>query len=113
MQTALKAVDLYDTIFEKGGLSMEITEKASNLSGGQKQRLALARALLHDSDIYIFDEATSNIDTRTELQIQEAFDRLMEGRTSFIIAHRLSTIRNADLILVMQDGDIIEFLFNV
>ena len=108
MEAALKAVDLYDTVSEKGGLSMEITEKASNLSGGQKQRLALAKALLHDSDIYIFDEATSNVDTMTEQRIQKAFLKMMEGRTSFIIAHRLSTIREADLILVMDKGRIIE-----
>ena len=78
------------------------------LSVGQKQLLTIARALLKDSPLLILDEATSSVDTRTEELIQKAMDRLMEGRTSFVIAHRLSTIRNADLILVMKDGNIIE-----
>ncbi len=90
------------------GYQMELNEEASNVSQGQKQLLTIARAILADPKILILDEATSSIDTRTELLIQKAMDHLMEGRTSFVIAHRLSTIRNADLILVMKDGDIIE-----
>ena len=87
---------------------MELNEDASNVSQGQKQLLTIARAILADNRILILDEATSSVDTRTELQIQKAMDNLMEGRTSFVIAHRLSTIKNADCILVMKDGDIIE-----
>lgn len=87
---------------------MELNEDASNVSQGQKQLLTIARAILADNKIMILDEATSSVDTRTEQQIQKAMNRLMEGRTSFVIAHRLSTIRDADLILVMKDGDIIE-----
>ena len=91
-----------------GGYQMELNEDASNVSQGQKQILTIARAILADNPILILDEATSSVDTRTEVRIQKALDNLMRGRTSFIIAHRLSTIRNADLILVMKDGDIIE-----
>lgn len=91
-----------------GGYQMELNEEASNVSQGQKQLLTIARAILADPKILILDEATSSVDTRTEIQIQKAMDTLMEGRTSFIIAHRLSTIRDADLILVMRDGDIVE-----
>lgn len=91
-----------------GGYQMELNEDASNVSQGQKQLLTIARAILADSPVMILDEATSSVDTRTEIRIQKAMDNLMEGRTSFIIAHRLSTIKNADLILVMKDGDIIE-----
>ena len=91
-----------------GGYGMELNEDASNVSQGQKQLLTIARAILADNRVLILDEATSSVDTRTEERIQKAMDNLMEGRTSFIIAHRLSTIRNADLILVMKDGDIIE-----
>ncbi|MCC8028612.1 MAG: ABC transporter ATP-binding protein/permease [Lachnospiraceae bacterium] len=91
-----------------GGYSMEINEEANNISQGQKQLLTIARAVLADRPILILDEATSSVDTRTELLIQEAMNRLMEGRTSFVIAHRLSTIRDADVILVMRDGDIVE-----
>ncbi|MCL2136547.1 MAG: ABC transporter ATP-binding protein/permease [Coriobacteriia bacterium] len=90
------------------GYQMELNEDATNVSQGQKQLLTIARAVLHDPKILILDEATSSIDTRTELQIQKAMDLLMVGRTSFIIAHRLSTIRNADLILVIENGDIVE-----
>ena len=90
------------------GYQMELNEDASNVSQGQKQLLTIARAILADNRVMILDEATSSVDTRTEIRIQKAMDHLMEGRTSFIIAHRLSTIRNADLILVMKDGDIIE-----
>ena len=91
-----------------GGYGMELNEEASNVSQGQKQLLTIARAILADPKILILDEATSSVDTRTEVLIQKAMDHLMEGRTSFIIAHRLSTIRDADLILVMREGDIAE-----
>ena len=91
-----------------GGYQMEINEEATNISQGQKQLLTIARALLADNPIMILDEATSSVDTRTEHLIQQAMDTLLKGRTSFVIAHRLSTIRNADLILVMNDGDIVE-----
>ena len=91
--------DGYDTV---------LNEEASNISQGQKQLLTIARAILADPPILILDEATSSVDTRTEVQIQKAMDTLMQGRTSFVIAHRLSTIRNADLILVMNKGGIIE-----
>lgn len=91
-----------------GGYDMELNEEASNVSQGQKQLLTIARAILADPKILILDEATSSVDTRTEIQIQKAMDTLMKGRTSFVIAHRLSTIRDADLILVMKDGDIVE-----
>lgn len=91
-----------------GGYNMEINEEAGNISQGQKQLLTIARAILADNKILILDEATSSVDTRTEIRIQKAMNNLMRGRTSFVIAHRLSTIRDADLILVMKDGDIIE-----
>ncbi|MDD6656363.1 MAG: ABC transporter ATP-binding protein [Lachnospiraceae bacterium] len=91
-----------------GGYNMELNEDASNVSQGQKQLLTIARAILADNKILILDEATSSVDTRTEQRIQKAMNNLMKGRTSFVIAHRLSTIKDADLILVMKDGDIIE-----
>ena len=91
-----------------GGYQMELNEDASNVSQGQKQLLTIARAILADNKILILDEATSSVDTRTEVAIQKAMDHLMKGRTSFVIAHRLSTIRDADMILVMKDGDIVE-----
>lgn len=91
-----------------GGYAMELNEEASNVSQGQKQLLTIARAILADNRIMILDEATSSVDTRTEQHIQDAMANLMKGRTSFVIAHRLSTIRDADVILVMKDGDIIE-----
>ncbi len=91
-----------------GGYNMELNEEATNVSQGQKQLLTIARAILADPKILILDEATSSVDTRTEVLIQKAMDNLMKGRTSFVIAHRLSTIRDADLILVMKDGDIVE-----
>ncbi len=91
-----------------GGYQMELNEEGSNVSQGQKQLLTIARAMLADSKITILDEATSSVDTRTETLIQKAFQRMMDGRTSFVIAHRLSTIRNADLILCMDKGDIVE-----
>ena len=94
-----------------GGWSMGMirrSRKGGNLSQGQKQLLCIARVMLRLPDMLILDEATSSIDTRTEMKIQEAFQSMMEGRTSFIVAHRLSTIREADVILVMKDGNIIE-----
>lgn len=91
-----------------GGYQMELNEEASNVSQGQKQLITIARAILANNKIMILDEATSSVDTRTETRIQQAMNRLTEGRTSFVIAHRLSTIRDADLILVMRDGDIVE-----
>jgi ATP-binding cassette subfamily B protein len=91
--------DKYDTVMD---------EESSNISQGQKQLLTIARAILANNRLIILDEATSSVDTRTEELIQESMDNLMKGRTSFVIAHRLSTIRNADLILVMDKGDIIE-----
>lgn len=91
-----------------GGYQMELNEEATNVSQGQKQLLTIARAILANNRILILDEATSSVDTRTEIQIQKAMDNLMKGRTSFVIAHRLSTIKDADIILVMKDGDIIE-----
>ncbi len=91
-----------------GGYNMVLNEDASNVSQGQKQLLTIARAILADNRVLILDEATSSVDTRTEIRIQKAMDNLMKGRTSFVIAHRLSTIKDADIILVMKDGDIIE-----
>ena len=106
---AAKAAHIHHFIkTQPGGYSMELNEEANNVSQGQKQLLTIARAILADPKILILDEATSSVDTRTEVLIQKAMDALMEGRTSFIIAHRLSTIRDADLILVMKDGDIVE-----
>ena len=90
------------------GYQTVLNEETSNVSQGQKQLLTIARAILADNKLLILDEATSSVDTRTEVRIQKAMDNLMRGRTSFVIAHRLSTIRDADLILVMKDGDIIE-----
>ena len=90
------------------GYNSVINEESSNISAGQKQLLTIARVILADPKILILDEATSSIDTRTEIQIQAAMDNLMKGRTSFVIAHRLSTIKNSDLILVMNQGDIVE-----
>ena len=91
-----------------GGYGFELDEGATNISQGQRQLLTIARAVLADRPILILDEATSNVDTRTEWRIQRAMDKLMAGRTSFVIAHRLSTIKNADEILVLRDGDIVE-----
>ena len=90
------------------GLATVIDEDSDNISAGEKQLLTIARAMVADPPMMILDEATSNVDTRTEQLIQDAFSKLTKGRTSFVIAHRLSTIRNADLILVMKDGNIIE-----
>lgn len=108
MEEALKKVDLYDTVMERGGLSMQIEEKAGNLSGGQKQRLVLARAILHDSDIYIFDEATSNVDAESEEKIMEAVRLLAKTKTVILISHRLANVVEAERILVLKDGRIIE-----
>jgi len=91
-----------------GGYDMVLNEETANISAGQKQLLTIARVILANPGMLILDEATSSVDTRTEILIQRAMDHLMKGRTSFIIAHRLSTIRNADLILVRRDGDIVE-----
>lgn len=106
---AAKAAHAHHFIMtQPDGYQMILNEETSNISQGQKQLLTIARAILADPKILILDEATSSVDTRTEVQIQKAMDNLMKGRTSFVIAHRLSTIRDADLILVMKDGDIIE-----
>jgi len=106
---AAKAAHIHNFIMQQpGGYQMVLDEETSNVSQGQKQLLTIARAILADNKILILDEATSSVDTRTEMQIQKAMDNLMKGRTSFVIAHRLSTIKDADLILVMKDGDIIE-----
>ena len=106
---AAKAAHIHKFIMQQpGGYQMVLNGETSNVSQGQKQLLTIARAILADNKILILDEATSSVDTRTEAQIQKAMDNLMKGRTSFVIAHRLSTIRDADLILVMKDGDIIE-----
>nr|WP_294527831.1 ABC transporter ATP-binding protein [uncultured Blautia sp.] len=106
---AAKAAHIHNFIMQQpGGYNMVLDEETSNISQGQKQLLTIARAILADNKILILDEATSSVDTRTEMQIQKAMDNLMKGRTSFVIAHRLSTIKDADMILVMKDGDIIE-----
>ena len=91
-----------------GGYDMVLDEEATNISQGEKQLLTIARAMLAKTPMLILDEATSSVDTRTEVLIQQAMDRLMKGKTSFVIAHRLSTIRDADLILVVKDGNVIE-----
>ena len=108
MEAAKAARADHFILTQPDGYNMVLDEETSNISQGQKQLLTIARAILADPKILILDEATSSVDTRTEVQIQKAMDNLMKGRTSFVIAHRLSTIRDADLILVMKDGDIIE-----
>ena len=108
MNEVLRKVDLYDTIMEKGGLMMQIEEKASNLSGGQKQRLVLARAILHDSDIYIFDEATSNIDVESEDRIMKVVQELAKEKLVILISHRLANVVKADKIYVVKKGQIAE-----
>ena len=106
---AAKAAHIHNFIMQQpGGYQMVLDEETTNISQGQKQLLTIARAILADNKILILDEATSSVDTRTEMRIQKAMNNLMKGRTSFVIAHRLSTIKDADLILVMKDGDIIE-----
>ena len=108
MEAAKAARAEHFILTQPDGYNMILDEETSNISQGQKQLLTIARAILADPKILILDEATSSVDTRTEVEIQKAMDNLMKGRTSFVIAHRLSTIRDADLILVMKDGDIIE-----
>ena len=108
MYEALRKVDMYDTIMEKGGLSMMIEEKGANLSGGQKQRLALARAILHDSDIYIFDEATSNIDIESEDRIMQVVRDLAKEKLVILISHRLANVVKTDQIYVVKNGEIVE-----
>lgn len=109
IERAAKASHVHDFILSlEKGYDTEIEDGASNLSQGQKQLLTIARAMLLDTPMLILDEATSNVDSRTEIYIQDAMNKLIEGRTSFVIAHRLSTIKNADMILVMKDGDIRE-----
>lgn len=105
---ALHKVDMYDTVMEKGGLLMQIEEKAANLSGGQKQRLVLARAILHDSDIYIFDEATSNIDVESEDKIMQVVQELAKTKLVILISHRLANVVKADQIYVVEKGSIVE-----
>lgn len=108
MEEALRKVDLYDTVMEKGGLFMPIEEKAANLSGGQKQRLVLARAILYDSNIYIFDEATSNIDVESEDKIMQVVRELALHKTVILISHRLANVVGADQIFVVKEGQITE-----
>lgn len=108
MEDALKKVQLYEFVKENGGLSMALCEKAANLSGGQRQRLALARALLHDTDIYIFDEAASNVDVESENAIMEVVKQLAKRKTVILVSHRLANVVGARRIYVMQDGRIIE-----
>lgn len=108
MLEVLKKVNLYETVMEKGGLEMQLDEKAANLSGGQKQRLALTRAILHDSDIYIFDEATSNIDAESENQIMEVIRGLACSKTVILISHRLANVVDASQILMIKDGHVVE-----
>ncbi len=109
MKEALQQVDLLDFIIKQGGLDYELQEKAANLSGGQKQRLSLARALLHDSDIYLFDEATSNVDVESEDAIMAVVNALAKEKTVLIISHRLANVVNAKQIYVMKDGSIVEY----
>ena len=108
MEQACKAVGLDHFIHTLPHGYDTVLNDQLNLSQGQKQQLTIARAMIADKPMLILDEATSSVDTRTELQIQNAMDKLMENRTSFVIAHRLSTIKNSDLILVLKDGDVIE-----
>lgn len=108
MEEALRLVDMYDTVSEKVGLDMAIEEKGANLSGGQKQRIAMARAILHDSDVYVFDEATSNVDVESENKIMEVVDKLSKTKTVIVIYHRLANVKNADNIIVLKDGIICE-----
>lgn len=108
MEEVLRQVDLYETVRRKGGLSMQIEERAANLSGGQRQRIALARAILHDSDIYLLDEATSNIDAESEDRIMQVVHRLAETKTIFLISHRLANVVQADHILFLENGRITE-----
>jgi ABC-type multidrug transport system fused ATPase/permease subunit len=109
VETAARLANAHDFIVKlPGGYAFEVAEGGSRLSRGQRQRIALARAILRDPRILILDEATSDVDTETELQIQAALDRVVQGRTVFVIAHRLSTVRNADKIVVLDHGRIVE-----
>lgn len=108
VEDACKSVGLHHFIQTLSAYYNTILNDKVNLSTGQKQQLTIARAMLKNAPMLILDEATSSVDTRTELLIQQAMDKLMEGRTSFVIAHRLSTIKNADVILVLKEGDILE-----
>ena len=108
MREALGQVDLLGFVEENGGLDMEILEKGANLSGGQKQRLALARALLHDSPVYIFDEATSNVDVESENKIMEVLYELSKEKLVLCISHRLANLIHADAIYCLKDGNIVE-----
>ena len=109
VRAAAKAANIYHFIrSQPKGYDTPVNEDAENISQGEKQLLTIARAILSDAPVMILDEATSSVDTRTEMLIQKAMGNLMQGRTSFIIAHRLSTIKDADMILVMNHGDIIE-----
>lgn len=108
MLEVLKKVDLYDLVMQNGGLDMKISERATNISGGQKQRFAVARAMLKESDIYIFDEATSNVDAASEDKIMEVINELAKKKTVILISHRLFNVINSDNILVMNDGKIVE-----
>lgn len=108
MLEVLKKVDLYDLVMQNGGLDMKISERATNISGGQKQRFAVARAMLKESDIYIFDEATSNVDATSEDKIMEVINELAKKKTVILISHRLFNVINSDNILVMNDGKIVE-----
>ena len=108
MLDVLKRVNLYDFVMSEGGLDMKLNEQASNLSGGQRQRLALARALMHDRNIYIFDEATSNIDMESEDDIMEQIYHLAKTKTVILISHRLANVVQADHIYVMKHGSITE-----
>lgn len=108
LEEALRKVDLYDFISKNGGLSMELKEKASNLSGGQRQRLSLARAILHQSEVYLFDEATSNIDVESENKIMQVITELSKVKTVILISHRLANVVAADQIFVLKDGKIVE-----
>ncbi|NLA86059.1 MAG: ATP-binding cassette domain-containing protein, partial [Clostridiales bacterium] len=108
VKKACKAVGLHHFIRTLPQGYDTVLNDNANMSAGQKQLLTIARAVIENSPLLILDEATSSVDTRTEILVQQAMDQLMKGRTSFVIAHRLSTIKNADLILVMRDGDIVE-----
>ena len=109
VMAAAKACGCHDFIMKlENGYQTICGSSGGHLSGGERQRISIARAMLKDAPIIILDEATSSIDTRTEIRVQKAFAKMMEGRTSFIVAHRLSTVREADMILVMRDGHIVE-----
>lgn len=108
LEAVLLEVDMLDTVRSLGGLDMNLSERGENISGGQKQRLALARAILHNSDVYIFDEATSNIDAESENKIINVIEKMAKNKTIILISHRLANLKNADQILVLSDGGIVE-----